>query len=550
MPRSSTTTTTTTTAVSTTILLLFSHHKHHQSHHHQHRRTIISPHLLHRHHQPSFPSNPNSLSVTLIAARLKTTIDHTTSSSIYRLGFSRMIVIVIVYPNSTIPVSIPGPMCGIHLGFRLKAGRLGLTLLLIWITSLVTGGLITIQCPRIEQWISLGMIRKVVLGLEMISVMGFCRIRKKRLYGAEAMAMMAVAGHFVLSPPARNFAFGTNTSREFAKNLGNYDGRYGSEIDGELFRNGRGDGVGENHRWVHSRQSPRDVPNSSVERGIDEFSDGDGVRVTSGKWVPHVSEMGRFNNRGSRESNHEYDRTPRKQVQKKSAFLRIQMGKPNYRNKSDEQSLPYGYYDDASSSSPFRGKDPLVYSDHRVEDEEREGSPVELDVSFKSNSLVAKAIVAPSSPLVGSDRNLTPRIRNIRKLPVIDMDNSSSHLTKDSDGPVKLDSSAQFSSNPSTSVEDTKQSEEKVTVSGSGTTPDVCSMPCSNGTNVSLGKRTVERSHKGTVLNKGGTNVGSDGKSLPKVMKKKKVVKKVMTPISRLSSSQPAKKHDRTCKSR
>ncbi|KAJ1393794.1 Zinc finger, CCCH-type [Sesbania bispinosa] len=126
----------------------------------------------------------------------------------------------------------------------------------------------------------------------------------------------------------------------------------------------------------------------------------------------YCSEMVRYNNncRGnSMECDHEFTRTPpKKQIQKKSALLRIQTVKPNHRNHNVEQ-LRYAGYAPDSNSNFFRSKEQHGYIGHGMKAEEREESPMELDISFESNSLVAKAIVAPSSlgaPV--SDSNLTP----------------------------------------------------------------------------------------------------------------------------------------------
>ncbi|KAJ1395671.1 hypothetical protein SESBI_33233, partial [Sesbania bispinosa] len=126
----------------------------------------------------------------------------------------------------------------------------------------------------------------------------------------------------------------------------------------------------------------------------------------------YCSEMVRYNNncRGnSMECGHEFTRTPpKKQIQKKSALLRIQTVKPSHRNHNVEQ-LRYAGYAPDSNSNFFRSKEQHGYIGHGMKAEEREESPMELDISFESNSLVAKAIVAPSSlgaPV--SDSNLTP----------------------------------------------------------------------------------------------------------------------------------------------
>jgi len=122
------------------------------------------------------------------------------------------------------------------------------------------------------------------------------------------------------------------------------------------------------------------------------------------------SETGRYSNgsRGnSREFNHpnqgrEFSRTPpKKQIQKKSALLRIQNIKPNHRNRDVEQLR----YVNDSNGNFFRGNGKDQHGRGYMKGEERKkGSPVEVDVdiSFESNVFVAKHIVtaAPSTSSV------------------------------------------------------------------------------------------------------------------------------------------------------
>nr|GEX15103.1 zinc finger, CCCH-type [Tanacetum cinerariifolium] len=80
-----------------------------------------------------------------------------------------------------------------------------------------------------------------------------------------------------------------------------------------------------------------------------------------------------------------------KQVQKKSVLQRI--GKPNNTNRNNRNSRGKGKDNDKD-----RDRDRDNVGKDRVEGG-RENSPVELDVSFQSNGLVAKAVATPSSPL-------------------------------------------------------------------------------------------------------------------------------------------------------
>ncbi|KAG2665874.1 hypothetical protein I3760_15G029300 [Carya illinoinensis] len=346
---------------------------------------------------------------------------------------------------------------------------------------------------------------------------------------------------------SRDFGFVSN-SRDIEPNSGVYDYRFGSVHDNEAYRSGRSDGG-------HDRQAARDVSDFLYEMGSNEISDGEGVQIGSTKHEYFGLDVARYNhNRGSREGSHEYNHnhTPRKQIQKKSAFLRIQMAKPNHRSRESERSHYSGYFEKTNSGS-FRGRDQYMNSGYGMEEEEeqeRQGSPVELDVSFKSNSLVAKAIVAPSSSAVVSDADLTPRNEKTRK--VSDGDHSNSRLSKLNVGAVNMDSSTGIPNKASTSRKDSKQFEKRVLTSVVGSVHDGNSQPCSSGASVSLGKSAVDRSPKGLLLHKNGTVAGCGKTTAPKVIKKKKVVKKVVKKVinhqSRISSSQQTKKFDEPVK--
>lgn len=316
-------------------------------------------------------------------------------------------------------------------------------------------------------------------------------------------------------------------------NSSNYDNQHGSKSDSnELMSNNVRD-VGLNRSVFKERESG----DSLLGRGSNSENIGDGVRDFSGKREFYGSDSGRYgNNRGSREKSYEYIRTPRKQVQKKSALLRIQ--KPYYRNRDDGE-LHYSSYEMKCGS--FRGKDQVVFSDREVgEHEQREGSPVELDVSFKSNSLVAKAIVAPSSSAIVSDANLTPKKGNTRKIVMSNEDHSSSQMKKPLDISRKLDVSRDAVNNALVSDnKDSKQAEKKVAHSGANKR-DPNSKPCCSGSNNSSAN-TVEKL-KGIVPEKWGTTKTSELKVVKKKKVAKRVVKKAINPTVHVSSSQPTEK--------
>ncbi|XP_027939422.1 uncharacterized protein LOC114193719 isoform X2 [Vigna unguiculata] len=176
---------------------------------------------------------------------------------------------------------------------------------------------------------------------------------------------------------------------------------YSVECDTDVA--GRGSRV-ESKRWVMSdRERERERGRELHESSSNLVSKGS----NSDKYYHGSDNVDRYSRGNSRERGHEFARTPpKKQVQKKSALLRIQTVKPNHRNREVEQ-LRYPGYGPEGSNGFFRGKEP--YLAHGVKGEEREGSPVEIDISFESNSLVAKAIVAPPSSSVSvPDLNVTP----------------------------------------------------------------------------------------------------------------------------------------------
>ncbi|KAK8646951.1 hypothetical protein V6N13_120715 [Hibiscus sabdariffa] len=234
-----------------------------------------------------------------------------------------------------------------------------------------------------------------------------------------------------------------------------------------------------------------------IESGNNEINERDEMRVFPRKNDYYDSEADRYSDKGSgREGNHEFNRTPRKQIQKKSALLRIQKVKPSHRSREDERSHYLGYHNEGKTGT-FRGKDLVLHSDHEMDEEKREGTPVELDVSFKSNSLVAKAIVT-SSPAPKSDLNLMSRNTKIRKVETFDMDSLSFQSNKGSESSGKLAGSNSAVKGVSGSM-DAKQSEGKNKSSDMGKAQDGIRKPCLKGTKAPLGKGKVKKSSKVAV---------------------------------------------------
>ncbi|KAK9023617.1 hypothetical protein V6N11_003829 [Hibiscus sabdariffa] len=234
-----------------------------------------------------------------------------------------------------------------------------------------------------------------------------------------------------------------------------------------------------------------------IENGNNEINERDEMRVFPRKNDYYDSEADRYSDKGSgREGNHEFNRTPRKQIQKKSALLRIQKVKPSHRSREDERSHYLGYQNEGKTGT-FRGKDLVIHSDHEMDEEKREGTPVELDVSFKSNSLVAKAIVT-SSPAPKSDSNLMSRNTKIRKVETFDMGSLSFQSNKGSESSGKLAGSNSAVKGVSGSM-DTKQSEGKNKSSDMGKAQDGIGKPCLKVTKGPLGKGKVKKSSKVAV---------------------------------------------------
>ncbi|CAA2969664.1 zinc finger ccch domain-containing 7 [Olea europaea subsp. europaea] len=238
--------------------------------------------------------------------------------------------------------------------------------------------------------------------------------------------------------------------------------------------------------------------------------------------------LARFKGRlGRGGSVQEFIRSPKKQVQKKSALLRIQFGKSSNRNRGvhEHHHFPKEL---GSSSSRGKEKESFVPSQRKTEEErererERERmreketgrSPVELDVSFKSNALVAKAIVASLSPALESDRNLTSRNRNIRKANSM----SGSPSTKlSANSSYKLD----CLSDPNKAQ---KGSEEKVVITRSGSAND--------NNRTYLGDNAADKGSLEAVdFNQNGNSDGSDRTPIHRVRKKRKLNMQIVSESS------------------
>ncbi|PRQ26639.1 putative transcription factor C3H family [Rosa chinensis] len=302
-------------------------------------------------------------------------------------------------------------------------------------------------------------------------------------------------------------------------------GCYDESAYEELLKSGRRYEAYEIQRWGLERAQSEEDLYDPFE--LDEHDEED--RIVSDKRDYYGSESGR-NSSTSRW----------KQIQKKSALLRLQTPKARDRNYS-------AYYDSSGSGGSFRGKEQYEYeySGHgrkdAVEEERRGGggeergqqqrggsSPLDLDVSFKSNSLVAKPV----------------RTRDEKRGSVSDMDCSESPPAKPFCADVvNLDSLALVSNKTSSPGKEAMKLKGQVTTSGMN------SQPCSVVTDDAFVKSEVETAPKGKILHKDGKDVGSSQKSSPNVSKKTKVVKKIVAKktvkkVTNPPTSQPESKID------
>lgn len=285
----------------------------------------------------------------------------------------------------------------------------------------------------------------------------------------------------------------------------------------------RGDAMGDDYHgrsFSYRNGSPRGYRfNNSTQRDyvdhsrICEFESGSGLGdefLRHRRGEVYSNEDQRRGHYSNRESTGEYKRIPRKkQSQKMSA--RLWLHKPNTRNKNEHSAALF----DGPQPTSFRRKGTPSQLDKELL-EKRERSLEELDVSFRSNVLVAKAIATPSS-IVVSDRNVKSSIRNPKKVIVPNRNSSSSPIgiTKLNEFPVKPDglthaSSRQFTPN------------SKVEYSGSRTMLITNSQPCPSGTNKQTLKSIVERPEKCVDLDEKAANVGCDGSSFVKIRRKVK----------------------------
>lgn len=176
---------------------------------------------------------------------------------------------------------------------------------------------------------------------------------------------------------------------------------------------------------VEAQSSSGFFSNYSMEGENEVGIEDNGIRVGYGKRF-HINKMGK----GKRTM------VQANKPQKISALLRIQGGSNMNRKRNDEQFVQSSYFGD-SNAAASQGESPVVFSDDRVK---KVSSPVELDVSFKSDSLVAKAIFPTNNPSTGSNKQSLIKIKK-KKKKVVD---SVSHVPTSEWG--KIDSKVTASS--------------------------------------------------------------------------------------------------------
>ncbi|XP_050388267.1 uncharacterized protein LOC126805526 isoform X2 [Argentina anserina] len=286
-------------------------------------------------------------------------------------------------------------------------------------------------------------------------------------------------------------------------------GCYDESAYEELLRSGRRYKRYEIQRWGLERPQSEEVE-VEVEEGLYDPFELDEQDEAENRIVSESREREYYGLESGRRTSS--DSRWKQQVHKKSVLLRLQTPKPRERNYS-------GYYDASGSGGAFRGKEVFEYEylgHGRKEGVEEVGggvdgrggsSPLDLDVSFKSNSLVAKTTVRTREEERRDSGSGS------------DMDCSESPPAKRSEDVVNVDALGLVLSKTSSPAKD-----------GVVTSSDMNSQPCSVVTDDAFVTSEVEVAEaKGKGLDKDGKDVGSsEQKSFPNTPKKTKVVKKTV----------------------
>ncbi|KAF5208151.1 Zinc finger ccch domain-containing protein [Thalictrum thalictroides] len=163
------------------------------------------------------------------------------------------------------------------------------------------------------------------------------------------------------------------------------------------------------HKVPVSHQSVMEIVGN--ETGPETRVNDDGYRHFNGKRFQNQSRFGKFKKAASREGSQELNYTPKKKIQRTSALLRV--GKTPKKWK-DGETVSSTFFDGSTAGS-LSHKEAPIFTEENVDQSKTEGS-VDLDISFKSNALVAKAVVPPSGQVVDSDGMSTPNNNKKRKV--------------------------------------------------------------------------------------------------------------------------------------
>ncbi|XP_047340905.1 uncharacterized protein LOC124944639 [Impatiens glandulifera] len=215
--------------------------------------------------------------------------------------------------------------------------------------------------------------------------------------------------------------------KDFVTDLENYHPFDSYSMNSDRFQRDRND----SRDWNDVRSNFRDLPGLHDEVR-NQFDADDDVNIAPSRRGYHRYPSGKSNYRGNREGSQDFLHIPQKKIQKKSALQRLQSGKPSNKDRNNEPHFSFAQSVEAEPKN-LRLRSVISYPEKRTE-EDRKGSKVELDVSFKSNGLIAKAIVPTSRE---HESQVNTRLRN-RKLG--ELETPSKDLSNSSDSTVKLDS--------------------------------------------------------------------------------------------------------------
>ncbi|KAL1208003.1 hypothetical protein V5N11_022047 [Cardamine amara subsp. amara] len=200
-------------------------------------------------------------------------------------------------------------------------------------------------------------------------------------------------------------------NRGLSSSVGYGSERYGVAVSRNITRTTRSSASHEgarNQRWDEAHYGGRTL----YPRKKDDY---------------YHSEIEQYIDRGRREQSNELNRTPRKQIQKKSALLRLETPKSYQTSRENDWSRQHNHHSGKRfNSNSYRGKEHLGHSDRVLVEKPRGRTPMDLDVSFKSNGLVAKPVASPTNAGFCSGVSLTPRSSKARRALLADKNEKAS----------------------------------------------------------------------------------------------------------------------------